>query len=125
MRLTKRELVSLNSTFARAQKACGTAFHLRFESTDADGEDDHGAVYRINRSETRGEHDATLFMVYVYPEWRDTNKRARFVLAVHEILHAMVRPLADLIADDYEEIEEQREETLVYQLQRALVGDVH
>lgn len=123
MRLTKRELESLRSTFARAQRVTKTAFHLKFVPTEPDGEDDKGAVYRIDRSETRGDHDATMFVVSVYPEWRTSSRRAKYTLAVHEILHAMVRPMADMIGGQFEKIAEQREETLVYQLQRALVGD--
>ncbi len=124
MRLPKRERASLNSPFARAQKVTRPAFHFRCEPCESTGPDDAGAVYRVSRSETRGEHDAMGFIVRVYAEWRTSTRKARFVLAVHEILHALVAPLADLIPDQLEKLEEQREETLVYQLQRALVGDV-
>jgi len=131
--LTKADRAKLANIFKWAQARCGTAYHLTFDTFPSVGAD-KVTVFSCRRHDRRKADDATHFQIGVNrSQLRSMSSPALRRLAVHEIVHAILWPISDcveelagirdIVTDDRATRILRAEETAVYMLQRAIVGE--
>lgn len=101
-----------------AQKKMKTSFVFSLDRLPNPPAGTDHPVFTITRS-SRNEDDRNLFFLGAHPRTlANETMRTLRVLAVHEIIHAIVWPIT-------EDEDPNAEENAVYMLQRAIVGDAY